>query len=101
MMPGRIPTRNPNPHYQPARTYERQSSRRDDKAFYASRAWKDLREAHARDHPLCAPCEAQGITTMMRHVHHVIPRDVDPSRAIDPGNLESVCIPCHNAKEQR
>jgi 5-methylcytosine-specific restriction protein A len=97
-MPGRIPTRNPNPHYNPTRAYEASPQRHEDRAFYNAPAWRNLRRAHITANPLCFDCEAKGITTLAQQVHHVVPRDADPGRGLDPANLESTCVRCHNAK---
>lgn len=56
-------------------------------------------EAFKRAHPLCAHCAEQGRTTAVAEVDHVIPLhqgglDVE-------GNLQGLCIPCHEAKSAR
>lgn len=83
------------------RQYERADTRADDKAFYASPVWRDLRRRILSANPLCVDCRASGRVTLAAQVHHKIERKRDPSRALDPTNLEPVCIPCHNAKRRR
>jgi 5-methylcytosine-specific restriction protein A len=97
-MPGRIPTHRP-PHLAPAaRSYERQEDRREAIRWYQTEPWPSTRRAKLQQDPLCEPCLAQGRTTAAQQVHHRIDRRVRPDLAYDLGNLESVCIKCHNAK---
>ena len=73
--------------------------RRTDKAstkIYSTKRWKDLRAAHLDAFPFCAHCGALGEV-----VHHVVEHGGDPALAYDPGNLETVCVACHNRVHQR
>jgi 5-methylcytosine-specific restriction endonuclease McrA len=78
--------------------YERAEARRADKRFYAGARWIKLRDLFRRRHPVCATV---GCNAPTAHVHHVIPRDVRPDLAYEWDNLEGLCIPCHNAQDQR
>lgn len=103
-MPSRIPYFRPPGQADPTatrRTYERQSGRRADIAFYQSAAWIRLRLAYLAEHPLCARCRAEGRTTLARHVHHVVERKHDPSLSLSWDNLESLCLSCHSAHHAR
>ena len=60
--------------------------------------WQKLQRWHLQAHPLCADCEALGITKPAKDVDHIVPIAVDPSRRLDPSNLRSLCRSCHNAK---
>ncbi len=60
--------------------------------------WQKLRLWHLRQHPLCADCEARGVTELAKDVDHIVPIAVDPSRRLDPTNLQSLCRPCHTVK---
>jgi 5-methylcytosine-specific restriction protein A len=100
-VPNRITTHRPVHLPGAGRVYERQASRRDDKAFYKSRAWRTLRAAFLREHPLCADClKAQRIKAAV-HVHHLVDRKDRPDLALDWDNLEALCQPCHNAKRAK
>jgi 5-methylcytosine-specific restriction protein A len=58
-------------------------------------AWRRLRLAILRRHPLCADCEAEGRWVRATEVHHIVPIAVDPSRRLDPTNLRPLCRGCH------
>lgn len=79
------------------RAYATREERLADNRFYASKAWTTLRAWFLARFPLCAICQAKGIDTLAQHVHHVIPRKSRPDLALNAGNLQSVCQPCHNA----
>lgn len=66
--------------------------------FLASRAWAIVRARHLRAHPNCSWCGARGPKGMT--VDHVIPRRLRPDLACDPGNLQSLCGPCHGSAKQ-
>ncbi|MBE7197462.1 MAG: HNH endonuclease [Parafilimonas terrae] len=73
----------------------RHTSQRERDAFYTGRPWRTLRAAHLAAHPLCLFCLGLGRTIKANVVDHVVERLVDPSRALDPTNLRSLCNPCH------
>ena len=54
------------------------------------KAWRTLRAAVLREHPLCALCR----TAMASEVDHV---DDDPANN-DRANLSALCKPCHSRK---
>ena len=65
------------------------------KAFYNSNAWQQVRrEVLRRDSYTCCRCAARA-----EEVHHIIelmPENInDPSIALNPKNLESLCHDCH------
>lgn len=101
-MPRRIPTHRPAGSTlgtaTTRRAYERRDDRKEDKAFYKSPAWRRLRLAFLREHPLCADCERIGLLTAAEHVHHTLERKDRPDLALDWDNLEGLCPPCHNRK---
>jgi hypothetical protein len=49
-------------------------------------------EAHRRANPCCFACGSSPV-----EIHHIIPVAVNPEKAADPGNLMSLCPPCHIA----
>lgn len=99
-MPRKIPTFRPGPlsAHVARRAYESSRPRQADKNFYSSARWVKLRAAFLAEHPLCADCQRQGRLTPAVHVHHVKERKTYPDLALDWDNLESACVPCHNAK---
>lgn len=61
--------------------------------------WERLRAAHLSDSPLCVHCLAEDETvTVADDVDHIVPIAVDPSRRLDPDNLQSLCRRHHNLK---
>lgn len=63
------------------------------------RKWQRLRLWHLARQPLCVHCKAKQIATVATQVDHIIPFKgrPDPNR-LDPKNLQSLCVPCHNKK---
>ena len=47
---------------------------------------------------LCRPCREAGRTVEAREIDHIIPVHKDPDLFWDPGNLQPICEPCHEAK---
>lgn len=57
------------------------------------RAWKRIRDRHAREHPLCEMCLKEGRLTPVEEVHHIIP--ISQGGAHERTNLMSLCQSCH------
>lgn len=72
------------------------------KKFYSSTKWIKCRKAYASEHPICERCILKGIVTPVYIVHHkieVTEENVnDPQITLNPDNLESLCLECHNAE---
>lgn len=69
----------------------------DMKDFYESRAWKKMKVAVLRrDGYRCQHCKRYGRMTEAQVVHHIQHLDEHPELALDPKNLISLCIGCHN-----
>jgi 5-methylcytosine-specific restriction protein A len=67
------------------------------KAFYNSASWALTRKAVlARDKHLCQTCLQKGILTPASTVHHKVPIEDAPEKALDMDNLETICRACHN-----
>lgn len=73
--------------------------------FYKSAAWRRVRAlALMRDNGICQDCLAakrRGEVVKPRTatvVHHIVPVEQDPSRAMDLDNLISLCDACHNKR---
>ena len=68
--------------------------------FYKSKAWKNCRATFLQLNPLCEECLKRGLYVPATHAHHrqhLTEQNVDdPSVAYDFGNLEAVCLDCHN-----
>lgn len=64
-------------------------------------AWQieKAKNAHRKEHPECECCGIQpsfwGLWRKNNDVHHETPVHVDPKKACDPGNLITLCRPCH------
>lgn len=69
--------------------------------LYGSRAWYRLRHYQLAKAPLCAYCEAQGLTVAASIVDHIRPHKGDISLFSDPDNLQSLCKRCHDSHKQR
>ncbi|MEK4884886.1 HNH endonuclease signature motif containing protein [Bacillus sp. FSL W8-0223] len=64
--------------------------------FYASKEWRDLRNAYISAHPLCERCLVNGIVKQAKIVHHKIEVRDDWNKRLDYDNLQAVCRECHN-----
>ena len=77
-----------------------------------SKEWQHLRIAYLRQHPYCERCLEQGRIAAPVDVHHKRPVEsanagngVDGIEAmkrlaLDPSNLEALCVPCHCARHK-
>lgn len=61
-------------------------------------AWHALRRAFIAAHPWCAMCAARGIERRAEVVDHVQGVREAPHLRLDPGNLRSMCRPCHTRR---
>ena len=68
--------------------------------FYQSAAWRAVRAAFLRAHPLCRLCEAHGLLVPAKVVDHIIPLK-DGGPRFDWVNLDALCVSHHNAKTAR
>lgn len=83
--------------------------------FYHSSAWRHMQSyIMQRDHYECQECRKRLITSRgdtlppaqrkinrATQVHHIIYLEDDPTRALDPDNLEAICDRCHNRIHNR
>ena len=72
--------------------------------FYRSKAWRAVRaRAIARDRYICAGCGQ--VITDVPQVHHTVELTAvnvsDPAVSLNLALLETLCVPCHNAKHGR
>ena len=68
--------------------------------FYQSAAWRAVRAAFLRAHPVCRLCAARGLLVAARVVDHDTPIK-DGGAKYDESNLQCLCTSCHNAKTAR
>lgn len=61
--------------------------------FYDDPRWIKLSTNHLRWHP---SCNVKGCTEPASDVDHIIPIRLAPERALDPGNVQSLCKPHHS-----
>jgi 5-methylcytosine-specific restriction endonuclease McrA len=69
--------------------------------LYNRAAWKRLRVAQLRAHPLCRMHQAVGRLVPAAVVDHVTPHKGDEGLFFDADNLQSLCKPCHDGQKQR
>ncbi len=72
--------------------------RAEDRKFYKSKKWREIRAATLSAQPLCVECLKFEQTVIAEHVDHIQPRSQRPDLAFDPGNLQPLCIVCHGKK---
>ena len=63
--------------------------------------WQALRRSHLREEPHCRACAEAGKVRQAVIVDHIKPVATHPDLRLEPSNLQSLCIPCHNAKTNR
>ena len=65
--------------------------------FYDRKVWKELRQQILRrDGYQCVRCHCYVGGKNMARVDHIEPLTIAPSRALDPGNLRTLCAACDN-----
>lgn len=79
------------------RSNESQGYRR----LYKLKRWKDLREAHLSESPLCVYCIESGEVAAADVVDHIKPHKGDERLFWDRNNLQSLCAQCHDRLKQR
>jgi 5-methylcytosine-specific restriction protein A len=60
--------------------------------------WRSLRFAFLGQHPLCAKCEADGLTVPSTVVDHIIPHRGDEHLFLDQANWQALCKLHHDRK---
>ena len=70
--------------------------------FYVSKEWRSLRKSHIESQPLCQSCLKKGTvkdctTKNAGVVDHITPIRIG-GKALDPNNLQTLCVKCHNDK---
>ncbi len=78
-----------------AKVYDRIQRNQESDKFYHSRAWKNKREQILSNNPFCVSC---GKPAQM--VDHKVAIK-DGGSKLDDENLQPMCNPCHNIKENK
>jgi 5-methylcytosine-specific restriction protein A len=83
--------------------HEGTSKNRSGDPFYSSKAWKDLRLAFLREHPLCEcdECKRAGAVVAADVVDHIKPRCDHPELSLEWTNLRSMAAAHHNRHTAR
>jgi 5-methylcytosine-specific restriction endonuclease McrA len=68
--------------------------------LYNTQRWRRRSRLQLQAHPMCAHCEAKGVTTIAALAHHVVAHDGDV-RLFFFGELASLCHDCHLAEHGR
>ncbi len=58
------------------------------------RAWKQNRDIHIAQHPLCEVCKRKGRLTPAEEVHHIVP--LSQGGTHEESSLMSLCKSCHS-----
>ena len=68
--------------------------------IYQSEKWKDIKNAHLMEYPICEICNKE----LAEDVHHIstflVNNSIDIELAFDYDNLLSVCKKCHGKIHQ-
>jgi 5-methylcytosine-specific restriction protein A len=92
----------PKTHRGPTARQARQHDRRGSAAARGyDHRWRKCRSAYLRDHPLCADCQAAGVTTAAVEAHHVRKIRECAEARLDWGNLIPLCKSCHSKRTAR
>lgn len=79
-------------------TREQVEKYKADQRFYASKAWRTLREQKINANPLCEECLKADVLSPVVDVDHVQPRDERPDLELDWANIQGLCKACHAVK---
>lgn len=66
-------------------------------SFYATKSWRECRNAFLKRNPLCAHCGTRGRTKPADVADHIVERR-DGGADYDHTNLQALCHSCHNTK---
>ena len=95
----KMPTINKLPRKKKSTQHSNTDRRELRKSAYNTTAWRKLRLAHVKQHPLCEECLKNGKVTAGDSVHHKKSpfkgNDVNWNLFLDPDNLETICRECH------
>lgn len=69
--------------------------------LYNTPAWHRLRASQLRYEPYCCRCAALGRSAVASVADHINPHKGNEALFLDPDNLQSLCITCHNSYKRR
>lgn len=78
------------------KAYNRTRNDKDIVSLYGSSRWKTVRRLKLLVDPLCEICRANGELVEAQMVHHIKEAKDRPDLFFDMGNLQSLCMECHN-----
>ncbi|AVQ35789.1 HNH endonuclease [Staphylococcus kloosii] len=73
------------------------------KSFYNSKSWQEVRAyVLHRDSYECTWCKEEGrVTTNDLEIDHIKELQDRPDLKLEPDNLRTLCMACHNKRHQR
>lgn len=73
------------------------------KSFYNSKSWQEVRAyVLQRDNYECTWCREEGrVTTDDLEIDHIEELQDRPDLKLEPDNLRTLCMACHNKRHQR
>lgn len=70
--------------------------------FRGSYAWQSTaRKMRKFQHNECQDCRAHGLYAPAEEVHHIVPLETAPHRALDMSNLRCLCRSCHRLTHEK
>jgi 5-methylcytosine-specific restriction endonuclease McrA len=68
------------------------------RSFYGGKAWKSTQAAYmVSQRYICERCGS--VARVVHHKKHITPANIsDPAITLDWGNLEALCMDCHNSE---
>jgi 5-methylcytosine-specific restriction enzyme A len=81
--------------------YDQARDQTEERRFIHSPEWRAMREVKLAVDPLCQEHLKKGFDMAATMVHHIKPVETHPELRLVMENLESLCNPCHEEKEQK
>lgn len=78
----------------------RDARKREDKSFYDSALWRNVRVAVVMKEPWCRECARYKRASLAAVVDHIVPLSMGGPK-LDTSNLQPLCHPCHNRKRRQ
>lgn len=79
---------------------EKTANNNEPDAFLKSTGWRKLKKSFLADNPICVRCKLRNRIREAKVVDHIVPRAVEPDKALDRNNLQALCVIHHNKKTQ-
>ncbi len=81
-----------------AATHERNRPNADVRLLYHKARWHKLKAIMKQRQPACQICLLSGTYTVGEVIDHIEPHRGDLAKFWDMGNLQNLCVACHQAK---